>query len=628
MNRRSHKYKMIFMIFFISVLFNEDFYDLNVSDYKSSFFNADDKSSKFKAGEIALFTINMKMKQGYYVYSSNPNMSLSPTYIEWDDSLYFSQIGILEEPAPKIEFDKGLNIDVGKHYDRVQFNQYSKFRSDLSPGLYSLTGALFYQVCDATKCIPFIDEISYDFEIIEGMVSDEEYLIKTSFISSGSMDELNEKIDEGLGAFLLFAFGMGLLALLTPCVFPMIPITVSFFTKEGEKEGNKPIKSALVYALGIIVIYTSLGFLMALILGASGANQIASNPWMNLFIASLFIYFALSLFGMYEIELPSFIRQYSLDKESKGGMVGVLFMALTFTLTSFTCTVQFIGLLLVAASQGDFVWPLIGMLSFSTAFALPFFFLALFPQYLSKMPKSGGWLNSVKVIMGFLELGAAMKFISNADLVWGWMVFDRQLVLASWAIITLLMGIYLLGKIKLPHDVDQPSIGVPRLMLSIMFLTFSLYLTSGLFGQKVYGMIDSYLPPDLSPQVKAKNSDFGKHYWHSDLDDALIAAKEIKKPIFIDFTGYTCTNCRWMETNVFVDPQVEKLFGEFVLAKLYTDGKDPIHKKNQKMEIERFQTAALPFYVTLTYDNKEISRFPGMDPDVSKFVSFLRRSLD
>ncbi len=627
MNRKILINKFMFIAFCLAISFSQDFYDANISEYESSFFNSGDRTEKFKAGEVAVLSVGMKMKSGYYVYSSNPDMSLSPTYIEWDDSEYFSEIGILEEPVPKIEFDESFKMDVGKHYGRVQFNQYSKLHSDLSPGDYTLTGAFFYQVCDVTKCIPHVDEISYDFKVVEGLAEVSDYQIKTSFASSGSIEELNEKIDEGLGAFLLFAFGMGLLALLTPCVFPMIPITVSFFTKEGEKEGNKPIKSALVYAIGIIVIYTSLGFLMALILGASGANQIASNPWMNLFIASLFIYFALSLFGMYEIELPSFIRQYSLNQESKGGMVGVLFMALTFTLTSFTCTVQFIGLLLVAASQGDFVWPLIGMLSFSTAFALPFFFLALFPQYLSKMPKSGGWLNSVKVIMGFLELGAAMKFISNADLVWGWMLFDRQLVLASWVIITLLMGVYLLGKIKLPHDVDQVSIGVPRLMLSIVFLTFSLYLSAGLFGQKVYGMIDSYLPPDLSPQVGAESEE-SSEYWYSDLDDALVAAKKQKKPIFVDFTGYTCTNCRWMETNVFVDPQVKDLFGEFVLAKLYTDGKDPIHKKNQKMEIERFQTAALPFYVTLTYDDKEISRFPGMDTDVSKFVSFLRRSLD
>ena len=206
---------------------------------------------------------------------------------------------------------------------------------------------------------------------------------------------------------------MGFLALLTPCVFPMIPITVSFFLKQGETGEMQPVKSAGLYALGIIVIYSALGLILALTLGASGANQIASNPWVNLLLAALFVYFALSLFGMYEIQLPSKLRQFSVQQETRGGTIGILFMSLTFTLTSFTCTVQFVGLLLVAASQGHYLWPLIGMVTYSTAFALPFFLLALFPQKLAQLPKSGGWLNSVKVVMGFLEIAAAFKFISN-----------------------------------------------------------------------------------------------------------------------------------------------------------------------------------------------------------------------
>ena len=296
---------------------------------------------------------------------------------------------------------------------------------------------------------------------------------------------------------------MGLLALLTPCVFPMIPITVSFFTKQGEQEGNKPLKSAITYALGIIIIFTSLGLILAVTLGASGANQIASNAWVNLFIALLFVFFALSLFGMYEIQAPSLMRQFSLDNEQAGGTIGILFMALTFTLTSFTCTVQFVGLLLVAASQGSYLWPIIGMLVFSLAFALPFFFLALFPQYLSRLPKSGQWMNSIKVTMGFLELGAAMKFFSNVDLVWNIGFFTYDFVLASWAVIAIITGVYLLGKIKLPHDSDLDFIGVGRLIFSIIFLTFGLYLTTGLWGGNIYGLVDSYLPPK---EISQKNN--------------------------------------------------------------------------------------------------------------------------
>ena len=304
-------------------------------------------------------------------------------------------------------------------------------------------------------------------------------------------------------------------------------------------------------------------------------------------------------------------------------------MALTFTLTSFTCTVQFVGLLLVAASQGAFFWPVLGMVVFSTAFAFPFFFLALFPQYLAKLPKSGGWLNSVKVTMGFLELGAAMKFISNADLVWQWGIFTKQVVLAVWVIISFMMGLYLIGKIKLPHDSDISFVGVPRLVLSIVFMSFGLYLTGGLFGQPLHGLIDSYLPPvvDASRQNIVLESGEKHMVWLDNLPEALEVAKVEKKPVFIDFTGYTCTNCRWMETNVFEEVKVQKLFNKFVMLRLYTDGGEN-YRENQKMEISRFGTAALPFYVVLSPDDEEISRFPGMDPDANKFIDFLEKSLN
>ena len=448
----------------------------------------------------------------------------------------------------------------------------------------------------------------------------------TSFYQSN--DILQESIDSGFISFIMLSFGMGLLALLTPCVFPMIPITVSFFTKQGEKENNNPLKSAIIYALGIIVIFTSLGLILAITLGASGANQIASNPWVNLFIALLFVFFAFSLFGMYEIQVPSVMRQFSLENEQQGGTLGILFMALTFTLTSFTCTVQFVGLLLVAASRGSYMWPILGMLIFSLAFSLPFFFLALFPQYLSRLPKSGQWMNSIKVTMGFLELGAAMKFFSNVDLVWQIGIFTYEFVLSSWAIISVIMGIYLLGKIRLPHDSKLEKIGVPRMIISISFLTFGLYLSNGLWGGNVYGLIDSYLPPKQnSIEEKLVGENSIEENWIQDYDKGVQISKETGKPIFIDFTGYTCTNCRWMEVNVFVDEDVQKLFKNFILIKLFTDG-GPNHREYQKMEVDRYGTSALPFYVVLDSNEKEVNRFHGMDPDINKFIRFLESSLE
>jgi len=590
------------------------------------------------SGEVVTLSAKLKIAKDFYVYSTHPEKSLSPSYIEWEDSSFFSNVGILQEPSSKTKYDPMFKMDIGYHTSQVQFRQDLKINKNVKPGPYPLNGTFVYQACDPTKCIPHWDDFTVRLTVMEGK-ADTKYItsVQSEFeniegktdAESSTNDELDSIIQEGLFSFILFALSMGFLALLTPCVFPMIPITVSFFTKAGEKEDASPLFSALVYTIGIIVIFTSLGLILALTLGAAGANQLASNPWINIFIAALFIYFAFSLFGHYEIQLPSAIRQFSSQQEQKGGVLGILFMALTFTLTSFTCTVQFVGLLLVAASQGAFFWPILGMVVFSTAFAFPFFFLALFPQYLAKLPKSGGWLNSVKVTMGFLELGAAMKFISNTDLVWQWGIFTKQVVLAVWVIISIMMGFYLLGKIKLPHDSDISFIGVPRLVLSIVFMSFGLYLTGGLFGQPLHGLIDSYLPPVVDASRQNILSESGEKHivWLDNLPEALEVAKVEKKPVFIDFTGYTCTNCRWMETNVFEEPEVQKLFNEFVMLRLYTDGGEN-YRENQKMEISRFGTAALPFYVVLSPDDEEISRFPGMDPDASKFVDFLEKSLN
>ena len=590
------------------------------------------------AGEVITLIADLKIMKEFYVYSSHPKKSLSPSNIEWQDSSYFSVIGILQDPKPKTKYDPMFKMDIGYHTDQVQFRQDLNIAGNIEPGMYSLNGTFVFQVCDPRMCIPHWDDFSIPLKVDSGPARPEHILpILTNFNNAKTQsdkslsanDQLDTVIEKGLLSFMLFAMGMGFLALLTPCVFPMIPITVSFFTKAGEKKNTSPLFSATVYTLGIIIIFTGLGLILALTLGAAGANQIASNPWINLFIAALFIYFAFSLFGHYEIQLPSALRQLSVKQEERGGVIGILFMALTFTLTSFTCTVQFVGLLLVAASQGELFWPVIGMLTFSTAFASPFFFLALFPQYLAKLPKSGGWLNSVKVTMGFLELGAAMKFLSNSDLVWQWGIFTKQVVLVVWVIISIMMGLYFIGKIKFPHDSDIDFIGVPRLVLSIVFISFGLYLSGGIFGRPIHGLIDSYLPPVIEGTQNnhnGKRSNQEHSTWINNLWEGLEEANRVNKPILIDFTGYTCTNCRWMEINVFTNSEVQSLFNEFVLVQLFTDG-GPNFRENQKMEIDRFGTAALPFYVVLSPKNEELERFHGMDRNVDKFIDFLNNSL-
>ena len=589
--------------------------------------------SSVRAGEVVNIIVKAEMDAEWKIYALRDQGEgpIATRVVVTGEIIEAS--GLVWEDEPVKKYDDGFLTTTRTHQGGAIFKAPILVKSDLSPGKYNLSVNVLFQVCNASLCYPPKEEVLTITVTVEGGTARDDrtdmVLVTDVFDDFGNIN-LDAAIDEGFFSFVILAFSMGLLALLTPCVFPMIPITVSFFTHQGETGEGKPITNAIIYTLGIIATFSIIGFILALTLGASGANQLAANPWVNIFIAALFIYFALSLFGMYEIELPSALRQYSLKQEGRGGVMGTLFMAVTFTLTSFTCTVQFVGLLLVAASQGQWFWPMIGMVVFSAAFALPFFFLALFPQYLAKMPKSGGWLNSVKVVMGFLELAAAFKFISNTDLVWGWGFFSHNTVLAVWAVLMLLTGIYLLGKIQLPHDSPIASISVPRLMLSTAFLTFGLYLTSGLFGQKIHGLIYSYLPPIVESEsgaVRTNGTSIAEEFnWYRNLDEGLVKARATGKSVFIDFTGYTCTNCRWMEANTFTKTEVKHRFGEMILVQLYTDG-GPNHRENQQYEIDRFGTAALPFYVILSPDDDIITTFPGMTRSLDDFLDFLDKGL-
>ena len=585
-----------------------------------------------RAGEIVEISITAEMDEEWYIYAlrdqgqgpTASRVTLSGNFID--------EIGKVIESDPLSKYDENFATNTRIHQGGANFIAPFRLKQDILPGSYIVKTSILYQVCNKSVCYPPKEEfMDVAFTVEEGSIRDDRSEMVTTdkaiYDSSGNIN-LEAAIGSGLFSFIILSVSMGFLALLTPCVFPMIPITISFFTHKGEKNEGSPLKNAFIYTFGIIATFSIIGLLLALTLGASGANQLASNPWVNLFLASLFVYFSLSLFGMYDIQLPQWLTNLSLKQEGRGGTLGTIFMAVTFTLTSFTCTVQFVGLLLVAASNGQWFWPMLGMVIFSTAFASPFFFLALFPQYLSKMPKSGSWLNSVKVVLGFMEMAAAFKFISNSDLVWNWGFFTQNVVLASWAILMLLCGLYLLGKIQLPHDSELKFISVPRLMLSMIFLTFGLYLTSGMFGNRISGLIYSYLPPKVDGEVSSSSSTMNDSElsWLKNLDDAFVESRATGKAIFVDFTGYTCTNCRWMEANIFVQKDVKERFSEMVLVQLYTDG-GPNHRENQQYEIERFGTAALPFYVILSPDDQVLGTFPGMSRNVDDFLDFLDNGL-
>ncbi len=583
-----------------------------------------------RAGEVVHVNLTTTMEEEWHIYAlGDAGEGPIPTEIRISGDAVSRQ-GRIVEPDPIKKFDEGFKTITRYHAGTTTFSIPVQLDDNIEPGQINLTAAVLYQVCNAALCYPPKEVIlDIPLTIDPGPPRKEHIKFVAAVVrdASGNID-LDAAISQGFLPFVILSLTMGFLALLTPCVFPMVPITVSYFIHQGELANRNPVKQASVYGLGIIGTFTLLGIFLAITLGASGANQLAANPWVNLFIGALFVYFALSLFGMYEIQVPSSLRQLMQRQEGRGGYVGTVFMAVTFTLTSFTCTVQFVGLLLVAASQGQWFWPGLGMVIFSAAFALPFFFLALFPQYLTRLPKSGGWLNSVKVVMGFLEMAAAFKFFSNSDLVWDWQIFTHVSVLAIWAILMFFTGFYLLGKIQLPHDSKVEIISVPRMCLSIFFLSFALYLSIGLFGRPIHGLIYSYLPPKLTEEVGLIFEENGGEdlRWYTDLDPAFVAAKASGNNIFVDFTGYTCTNCRWMESNIFTKKEVKNRFKEFVLVRLYTDGGENYREK-QQYEIDRFGTAALPYYVILSPADEVLGEFPGLTRNINEFLKFLDNGL-
>jgi len=409
----------------------------------------------------------------------------------------------------------------------------------------------------------------------------------------------------------------------------MIPITVSYFTKNAEKNRAGAFNQALVYSLGIVFTFTVLGIGLAALLGATGINQFAANPWVNLLVTVIFLGFALNLFGFYQINVPSRLLTKLSRVGGGGAYARTLLMGLTFTLTSFTCTVPFVGTVLVATSQGEWMWPILGMLGFSVVFASPFFILALLPGALTALPKSGGWLNSVKVTMGFLEVAAAMKFISNVDLVWHWRFFTREVVLAIWIAIAVLATLYLLGKFRFPHDSPLESLGAIRMTSAMAFLSLGFYLFTGLMGGSL-GELDAFLPPRTSGTLALTGGGTaGKPLeWQTSREAAFALARRENRLIFIDFTGYTCTNCRWMESNIFPLAAVQNELEKYVRLQLFTDGEGRQYEENQKYQKEQFGTVALPLYAILDSQGKKIATFPGMTRKPEEFLAFLRKPLE
>jgi thiol:disulfide interchange protein len=597
-----------------------------------------------RPGSTMTLRVVAAIEDGWHIYSVTQGPGgPAPTSIMLPERQPFVRDGAIRAPAPHRAFDPNFEIETEFHEESTAFEVPVRVAAEARAANHELTVRVRFQACTDTVCLPPATKILTLAVGVRGSptatppVAPPAAAVAPPTVVRESMPRAPTPVasgstaDASLWAFLSLAMVMGALSLLTPCVFPMVPITVSYFTNHAAGHRRAAVTNALVYSAGIIFTFTALGTALALVVGASGMNLFAANPWINLLITAIFLGFAFSLFGAYEIAVPSAIltRLDSLSPRTGGPSVtGTLLMGLTFTLTSFTCTAPFVGTLFVMASQGDWQRPVVGMLAFSTIFALPFFVLALVPQLVSQLPRAGGWLNSVKVSMGFLEVAAAMKFISNVDLVWGWNIFTRDVVLASWIAIGVLLTLYLIGAFRVGRDAAVRRLGAVRLGAAMASLALSVYLTTGLFGSRL-GEIEAFLPPatDGSAGGRATGTIEGELPWIvNDYDGALSAAKREGKLVFVDFTGYTCTNCRWMEANMFPRPDVRRELERYVRVRLYTDGEGEIYERYQKLQSAMFKTVALPYYAILSSDARPIATFPGLTRKPQEFLAFLQRS--
>ena len=639
--------------------------------------------AQVKPGGKAKVQINLKLDPGWHVYALTQPPPPRAMKVAVDESSSFKAEGAPQQPKPKTAFDPNFEMNTQTFENAVTITQPVIAAANAAPGAQKLTVNFTYQVCDEHQCLPPKKvPLVLDATLIAAattapspaQIASASPSPKASPVAASSpspaatatpeaspsvaavapapvnpappaataattaandADLTRDLKRRGFLGYLWFALGAGLLALLTPCVFPMIPITVSVFTKREHDSHALAMRDAVIFCLGIILTYTVLGLALALIAGPTGLNKLAANPWMNLLLTTLFAVFALNLFGMFEIRVPSWLLT-KLDKESQGSsLFATVLMGVTFTLTSFTCTTAFVGSVLIYATQGDWFWAVIGMAAFATAFAAPFFLFALFPRFLQALPKSGGWMNSVKVVLAFLELGAAFKFLSNVDLVWGWNTVSRNLVLAAWIGLALGAALYLFGKFQLPLDSPMKTLSVQRMLGGVLFLALSFYLLTGLFGAPL-GELDAWLPPDstsaavyttLRGSATTANAATA-HSWLESYDAAVAKAKSENKAVFLNFTGVTCTNCRWMEKNMFPDPAVRKELDKFVLAELFTDRETPEHEagdvKNAELMAEKFNTVALPLYAVITPSGELLAKFPGLTRDKGEFIGFLQ----
>jgi thiol:disulfide interchange protein len=586
--------------------------------------------AKAPAGSSILLHLKATFQEGWHLYSlTTPPGGPIPTTANLAENPAV-KAAKLYQPPPNRQFDKNFNLDTETFEKQVDLPVTATLAPD-AKGSVELTANVRYQACNDRQCLPPRKKTAaFTIAVDPAAPAPAAFVVPAGFTEikpgAAAVKVVNASAEApaptnsgSLPTFLITAFGLGLAAIFTPCVFPMIPITVSFFLNQ-----RGGILQAVVFSLGIVVLFCALGLGVTAAVGPFGVNQLGANPWVNGFITLVFGAFALSLLGAFEITLPSSMLTKLDSASRRGGYLGTLLMGLTFALTSFACIGPFMGSLLVASVQSKGLQPVLGMVAFAAGLASPFFFLAAFPGYLKKLPKSGGWLARVKVVMGFVLLAAMLKYASNIDQVLqlGWITRER--FLAGWFVLFALAGLYLLGLLKLEGNEEGDHLGIGRLIVASVLLIFSFSLLPGMFGAPL-GELDAYVPPASSSGGFFNVRASAQQVWmKNQYQEALNQARAENKLVLVTFTGYACTNCHWMKANMFPRPEIAEAAKNLVLVELYTDGTDKESEENQKLQDEKFATVAIPYYAILDPDGKVVASFgKGMTKDTQEFLTFL-----
>jgi len=564
-------------------------------------------------GGKALVRVAATLESGWHLYSGSSAAGIPTSFQLAPSGATIEKLRMLQ-PQPKRAFDANFAMETETYESDVAFLLDLQLKKDAPTGSADYTLNAKYQVCNATECDPGHWSGPLALNIASGATAAAPAIpagyteVKPRAAGVGSSAAADGTAGD-LPGFLLLAFGFGLASIFTPCVFPMIPITMSYFMN---KQGS--VSQAVTFCLGIIVLFSGIGLLVTAALGPVGVVALGQSPWVNGFIALLFVVFGLSLLGAFEISIPSSILTKLNQSSEKGGLIGTLLMGLTFALASFACVGPFMGALLAGSISGGSVRPLLGMVAFATGLALPFFLLALFPSYLQRLPRSGGWLARVKVVMGFIILAWSLKYLSSVDQVLQWNVLTRERFLAIWIVMFASAGLYLLGFLRLEGIKPDDRMGLGRLLCGMAFVAFAITLAPGMGGGKL-GELDAYVP--------LAN---GNLQWiQNQYREALDRARREGKLVLVNFTGYACTNCHWMKANMFTRPEIESAMQRFVLVELFSDAGDATSDANQKLELTKFNTVAEPYYAIMAPDESVVATFPGLTRDPAVFAAFLRK---